>query len=208
MLEERNFSNRIQSIKQLESIVGEQSNLVKRKVIKFVDQHCKDFIAKSPFLVISTSDEFGNCDASPRGDGANFVKVLDDNYLLIPDRPGNKRVDSMRNILKNPKVGLLFIIPGLGETLRINGSAVLIQDEELLDEMKVNGKTPKMAIAIKVEECFIHCAKAFKRSGLWNPETWLSSSDLPAAAKILSEHAKIPDYAAENLEKSYRDELY
>lgn len=114
--------------------------------------------------------------------------------------------------MSNPKIGLLFIIPGLGETLRVNGNATLIEDEEILKELAVKSKTPKLAIAVEVEECFIHCAKAFKRSSLWQPEAWLDSVELPSAAKILTEHARLPNYTVEKmeerLEKGYKERLY
>ncbi|TDL31384.1 pyridoxamine 5'-phosphate oxidase family protein [Jeotgalibacillus sp. S-D1] len=212
MCDKKRFQKVIHSQIELESIVGKPSELVKRKVIHSIDQHCKDFINKSPFVILSTADDAGFCDGSPRGDMPGFVKIINENCLVIPDRPGNKRMDSMRNIIANPKIGLLFIIPGLGETLRINGSAQLIQDEEILQEMAVKGKIPKIAIAVEVEECFIHCAKAFKRSGLWQPDTWLDSGDVPSAAKILNEHARLPDYTVEKmearLEKGYMERLY
>ncbi|PPA70730.1 pyridoxamine 5'-phosphate oxidase family protein [Jeotgalibacillus proteolyticus] len=206
------FEKRIKTNAELENLMGEPSQLVNRKVINYLDQHCKDFIAKSPFLVISTANEDGLCDASPRGDQPGFVKVLNDKYLIIPERPGNKRMDSLRNILANPRVGLLFMIPGLGETLRVNGSAQIIQDDDLLKQLAVQGKTPLAAIAVEAEECYIHCAKAFKRSGLWKKDTWPAPDTLPKAAKILVEHAKLPDVTLEEiearLEESYQKKLY
>ena len=162
--------------------------------------------------MISTSDNLGFCDVSPRGDMPGFVRVLDNKHLIIPERPGNKRIDSMRNILLNPKVGLLFFIPGLGETLRVNGKACLVKDDELLEKMAVKGQKPIVGIGVEVEECFIHCAKAFKRSKLWEPSSWANKETLPSAAKILFEHAKIPnssvDIIAERLQESYTKRLY
>lgn len=208
----QSFPNTIQTIEELREITGNPSELVNNKVISYLDEHCRDFITKSPFLTISTADEFGSCDVSPRGDAAGFVYVLNEKQLIIPERPGNKRMDSMRNILSNPNIGLLFLIPGLGETLRINGKASVIHDEELLEKMAVNGKSPLLGISVDVEECFIHCAKAFKRSELWNPETWADKEELPKGAKILAAHAKLPNVDEEAigkiLEKSYRDTLY
>lgn len=197
---------------ELHSIIGEPSNLVKRKVITYLDNHCRDFISRSPFLVISTSDHSGYCDVSPRGDMPGFALVLDEKHLIIPERPGNKRVDTMRNILSNPKAGLLFLIPGLGETLRVNGKASLVKDDLLLERMAVNGKKPLIGICIEVEECFIHCAKAMKRSGIWDTESWTQKEALPNAAKILLEHTKIPDMSEKDLNKvlqeDYLTELY
>nr|WP_242490913.1 MSMEG_1061 family FMN-dependent PPOX-type flavoprotein [Priestia endophytica] len=130
-----------------------------------------------------------------------FVSILDNNHLLIPERRGNKRMDSLRNILKNPYVGLLFLIPGMGETLRVNGKATLVKDEELLKQLEVEGKVPLIGILVEVEECFIHCAKAFKRSSLWEPEHWLKK--YPSAAKMLAHHVKLPNATEESIQKSF-----
>lgn len=212
MEQNNKFKNTIETEEELRSIIGFPSELVIRKVITDLDHHCYDFISMSPFLVISTSDNLGFCDVSPRGDMPGFVHVLDNKHLIIPERPGNKRIDSMRNILLNPKVGLLFFIPGLGETLRVNGKACLVKDDELLEKMAVKGQKPIVGIVVEVEECFIHCAKAFKRSKLWEPSSWANKETLPTAAKILFEHAKIPnssvDVIAERLQESYTKRLY
>ncbi|PYZ94900.1 phosphohydrolase [Salipaludibacillus keqinensis] len=212
MKETYRFKNTIETEKQLRQMIGFPSELVNKKVISYLDHNCLEFISKSPFLVISTSDEFGFCDVSPRGDKTGFVQVISKKQLVIPERPGNKRIDSMRNILANPRVGLLFFIPGLGETLRVNGNATLVTDEELLDKMAFKGKKPLLGIGVEVEECFIHCAKAFKRSGLWEPTSWMAESLLPSASKILFEHAKLPDTSVESiqerLEESYSKKLY
>ncbi|MEK9197161.1 pyridoxamine 5'-phosphate oxidase family protein [Ureibacillus sp. 179-F W5.1 NHS] len=212
MEQNNKFKNTIETEEELRSIIGFPSELVIRKMITDLDHHCYDFISMSPFLVISTSDNLGFCDVSPRGDMPGFVHVLDNKHLIIPERPGNKRIDSMRNILLNPKVGLLFFIPGLGETLRVNGKACLVKDDELLEKMAVKGQKPIVGIVVEVEECFIHCAKAFKRSKLWEPSSWANKETLPTAAKILFEHAKIPnssvDVIAERLQESYTKRLY
>lgn len=207
-----NFTNKIETEDELRSLIGEPSELVRKKVITKLDENCIEFISKSPFLVIATSDKFGGCDASPRGDTPGFVYVLNEKQLVIPERPGNKRMDTMKNILSNPKVGLLFFIPGLGETLRVNGKAVLLKDNELLEKMAVKGKKPLIAIGIEVEECFIHCAKAFKRSELWNPTIWPQAETLPSSAKIIFEHAKLENTSVESiqqrLEEGYEKRLY
>ncbi len=205
MLLEKKFKRTISSEEELRSLIGTPSELVQKKVIHFIDTNCGEFISKSPFLALATSNHLGLCDVSPRGDGPGFVKVLDEKHLIIPERPGNKRVDSLTNILSNPRVGLLFFIPGLGETLRVNGYATLIQDDEILEQMSVKGKMPLIGIAIEVEECFIHCAKAFIRSGLWNPDSWLEKNDLPSAAKILTEHAKMPEYTSDAMEELLKE---
>ncbi|AJD89831.1 phosphohydrolase [Jeotgalibacillus malaysiensis] len=202
----------IQTEEQLRAYLGEPSQLVQNKVIDHIDEHCRAFISRSPFLTISTADEAGFCDASPRGDAPGFVVVEDDQHLLIPERPGNKRADSLSNLLKNSRIGLLFMVPGLGETLRINGQAVLVTDQTVLEQMSVNGKPPLLAIRVRADECFIHCAKAFIRSGLWKPETWLEKDQLPKPAKIIQAHAKLPDLTEkgveEKLKNSYEHKLY
>lgn len=210
--ENHRFSSTINSEEELRALIGSPSELVNNKVISKMDENCLDFISKSPFLVMSTSDDHGSCDVSPRGDHAGFVLVIDESTLIIPERPGNKRIDSMRNILSNPNVGLIFIIPGLGETLRINGKASLVTDDDLMDKMQARGKKPVLGIGVEIEECFIHCAKAFKRSGLWESESWLVKEELPSAAKMLFEHAKLPDSSEASiqsgLEESYAKRLY
>lgn len=205
------FQHTVDSEEELRALIGTPSELVRNKTISFLDDHCKYFIARSPLLFIATTNHEGS-DVSPRGDMPGFVLVLNEQYLIIPERPGNKRIDTMRNILHNPSVGLNFIIPGLGETLRVNGKALLVRDEPILNKMTVNGKQPDIGIGVKVEESFIHCAQAFKRSGLWDPTSWPLKETLPSAAKILSDHAKLPGQSAEEihrrLEEAYTKRLY
>lgn len=207
-----NFKECITSQEELRNMLGSPSLRGQNKVISTIDEHCREFIGKSPFLVLATSDAAGNCDSSPRGDAPGFVYVLDDQHLIIPERPGNKRVDSMFNIIENPRVGLLFLIPGMGETLRINGEATIIRDADILEKMAVNGKAPLFGIVVKVEQCFMHCGKAFKRSGLWEPEKWSAKEELPNAAKILADHVNLPgmteDVVAEALLDGYKNKLY
>ncbi|GIN63143.1 phosphohydrolase [Robertmurraya siralis] len=205
------FNKMIGSEEELRALVGYPSEIVTKKVVRYLDEHCRTFISLSPFLTMSTADKSGFCDVSPRGDSPGFVLVLNKNYLIIPERPGNKRVDSLSNIISNPKVGLLFFIPGLGETLRVNGKAFIVKDEELLKQMAVNGKTPMLAVAVEVNECFIHCAKAFKRSRLWDSSSWHSKAKLPSAANMLRDHTKLSDYLSEDLEEMLKEdykELY
>lgn len=202
----------IQTQAELTALIGEPSALVRKKVVHTVDEEVRDFISKSPFLVISTSDQYGKCDVSPRGDAPGFVKVLNKQQLLIPERPGNKRMDSLQNILGNPQAGLLFMIPSLGETLRINGRAVIVKDPSLLETLAVNGKVPLLAVGLEVEECFIHCAKAMIRSGLWKQETWMEKQELPSAARILKAHVQMENTSEEELTQrlaeGYRNHLY
>ncbi|MED5051515.1 pyridoxamine 5'-phosphate oxidase family protein [Anoxybacteroides rupiense] len=201
------FQKKVTTEEELRSIMGEPSELVKRKVISYLDHHCQRLISLSPFVVLATADRFGYCDASPRGDMPGFVRVIDEKHLLIPERPGNKRGDSLRNILSNPRIGLLFFIPGWKETLRVNGKACLVRDDAWLEQMAVNKAKPLIAIGVEVEECFIHCAKALLRSKLWQPEAWPSLENFPSAASILHEHARLSDMDVakieERLQKSY-----
>lgn len=197
---------------ELRSLIGFPSELVQNKVISHIDEHCKQFISKSPFLFISTADSNGQCDGSPRGDAAGFVHVVDEKHLVIPERPGNKRIDSLRNILSNPEIGLVFLIPGLGETLRVNGRAFITKDVGLLSAMAVSGKVPSLGIVVVVEECFIHCAKAFRRSNLWVSDSWLSKNELPSPSKIISAHVNLEGITSEIIEarlaEGYAKRLY
>src|SRR5690606_5417582 len=168
----------------------------------------------SPFLVIGTQSREGRADVSPRGDPAGFVKVLDDKTLAIPDRPGNNRLDSLVNILANPNVGLLFLIPGFDETLRVNGVARLAADPGLLEAMSVDGRPPRLAIVVTVREAFLHCAKAFRRSRLWDPAQQRDRRELPSLSKmILDQTTGAPDSEAmrrvdADLEDEYRPTMY
>ncbi|WP_202081394.1 pyridoxamine 5'-phosphate oxidase family protein [Caldalkalibacillus salinus] len=197
---------------ELRTLVGEPSEKIKRKTVPILDEHCQSFIAKSPLLFISTADGNGRCDVSPRGDEPGFVHVYDEKHLMIPDRRGNKRMDTMRNILQNPHTGLVFVIPALGETLRINGKAYITKQTSLLEHMAVQGVTPKLGIIVEVEECFIHCAKAFKRANLWHHQVWPNQDDLPSIPKILSAHINLPDFTPQEVEaylgESYTKRLY
>ena len=150
------------------------------------------FIGRSPFALLATADAAGNTDISPKGDPAGFVKVLDDKTLVIPDRPGNHRADSLENILQNPKVGLIFMIPGKTETLRVSGTATIVKDQALLDSMAVQGRSPALAIAVHVEEAFFHCSKCMIRSGLWKTEQWPDLEGLPRLAETMVEAGKLP----------------
>jgi uncharacterized protein len=206
------FSDVVVSEDEIRKLIGFPSELVNNKAINYLDVHCKEFISLSPIIFISTSNANGQCDVSPRGDAPGFVHILDDKRLIVPERPGNRRIDSMRNILENPMIGLIFIIPGLEETLRVNGEARIIKNKDLLNTMQVNGKTPLLGIGIVVEECFMHCAKAFKRSHLWDHESWIEVEKLPNPALIISKHAsklgKTEGEVSDALKESYTKRLY
>lgn len=205
-------NNLINTEEELRELLGYPSELVSKKTIYQIDGHCKEFLEKSPMLFISTSNKEGLCDVSPRGDDPGFVKTMDENYLIIPERPGNKKCDSLLNILSNPQIGIIFLIPGLKETLRINGKALITKDENILEKHQVNGKIPKLAIIVEVEECYIHCAKAFMRSKFWNKETWISEEGFPNIPKILADHVSSESYNATKISdvliESYKERLY
>ena len=190
---------------ELRALLGNPSERAVKKESAWVDEAGRTFIAHSPFLLLATSDTNGRCDVSPKGDAPGFVRVLDERHLVIPDRPGNKRFDGMRNILQNPHVGLIFLIPGREETLRVNGRAAIVRDEEILSTLAARGKEPVLAIGVEVEECFFHCPKAFRRSGLWEPAGWPDGSLLPTMACVLYEKLQpagktLEEYARESEE--------
>ncbi len=181
--------HRITDIAMLESQYGTPYQPALVKEVDYVHPVYRTFIEASPFVVLSTSGE-GDLDSSPRGDRAGFVTVEDDKTLLIPDRPGNNRFDSLRNILEDPRVALFFLIPGIGETLRINGRATLSVDPDLLSRFVVNGKPPRLVIVVHVETVFFQCSKAVVRADLWNPEKRLERSALPSTGTMLAEVSK------------------
>ncbi|WP_040952064.1 MSMEG_1061 family FMN-dependent PPOX-type flavoprotein [Gorillibacterium massiliense] len=206
------FKDIIDSPEELRSMFNDPSPLVENKVISCMDNHCREFIAKSPIVFIATSDSSGNCDVSPRGDAPGFVLVLDENHLVVPERPGNRRFDSLGNIIQNPKIGLIFIIPGLEETLRLNGKARVIKDKKILQRLEAYGKVPMIGIGVEVEEGFIQCAKAFKRSNLWDYRSWPDKDDLPKPSAIIAEHTKKLKLSeaevASSMKESYEKRLY
>jgi PPOX class probable FMN-dependent enzyme len=194
----------------LRTYFGQVSSLAEKKVLHHVDHFCRDFIALSPFLVLASSDGKGHADASPRGDGPGFVAVLDDKTLLIPDRRGNNRVDTFSNILASPGVGLIFFVPGIDETLRINGQAEITQDEALLAPLAMSGIVPTMGLKVHVEETYFHCGKALLRSRLWKPETRVERNVFPPLGRIIAEQtaAIAVDEAEKTIEEGYRTRLY
>ncbi len=206
------FEERVTSGEELASIVGTPSAIAIKKELKSLDEHMRRFIAHAPFVVISTHGVDGRCDASPRGDAAGFVHVVDDRTLLIPDRPGNRRVDSFRNILETGRIGLLFLVPGFGETLRVNGRAAIIRDEAWLTPLSAQGKRPQLALAVEVEECYLQCAKALLRSKLWEPHDRPALQSLPCAGEMLSDQVQLPEYDAVKmqtlLDGAYKNNLY
>lgn len=194
------FAQPITSVAELREIVGDPGPTASRKVLPGLDDHCRNFIGRSPFVLVGTSSPSLGADVSPRGDAPGFALVLDAKTLLIPDRPGNRRIDSFLNVLENPRVGLLFMVPGVEETLRVNGRAILVRDPELLARMVVQDKTPHLAMAVHVDEAFLHCAKALRRSRLWQAETWPERSVLPTGGQIWIDHSRLNDITAAELD--------
>ena len=185
------------------------------KCLDHLDKHAKNFISRAPFLCIGTQTNEGAADVSHRGDPSGFVKVIDDKTLLIPDRPGNNRLDTLANITNNPNVGMLFMIPGFDETLRLNGKAQLTRDPEILKLMAVNERKPSIAIAVTVQEVFLHCAKAFRRAKLWDPTQIQDRKEMPSLMKMLLDQTTgAPDDSGEmealdaDLEGAYRKSMY
>jgi PPOX class probable FMN-dependent enzyme len=166
-----------------------------RKELPRLDGHCRSFIAKSPFVLIGSSDSNGNADVTPKGDRPGFAAILDNNNIAIPDRPGNNRLDTLENIVVNPAVGLLFLIPGMNETLRINGHARITADAALRESLAVDGKLPVSVTVVSVKAAYMHCAKAFMRSELWKPESWLDRSTLPTLGEILRDQLALAQSA-------------
>jgi uncharacterized protein len=199
----------ITTLEQLREIYPPPAERSLQKEVEHLDEHCRRFISLSPFALISSSNARGDCDVSPKGGPPGFATVLDDRRLLIPDATGNRRLDSLQNMLENPRVGLLFLIPGLGETLRINGSVGLTRDPELLAGLPTGGRPAALGLVVTVEQAYLHCAKCIIRSKLWRPESWASAEELPSAAEILNDHIGIGDVAASaaSLQDSYANRI-
>jgi uncharacterized protein len=180
---------------------GAPTPAVADKVRTVLEDIHRQWLAASPFCLVATADAEGNCDVSPKGDPPGFTLVLDETTIAIPERPGNRRADGFRNVLGNPHVGLVYLVPGRGDTLRINGRARLVRDAPFFDEMVVKGHRPRLALVVEIEQIFFHCAKAFMRSKLWRPETW-NPEALPSRAQI-AKCVERPDVPIEVLEKHY-----
>lgn len=177
----------VEDIREIREIYGEPGERAVKKQLPKLEKHSRAFIALSPFLVMATTDPSGLCDASPKGDAPGFVKVLDDETLLIPDRLGNNRIDTIGNLLECPGIGLIFFVPGLRETLRVNGRARITTDPLLLEPTAVNGKAPRSAFLVTAEEVYFHCGKALIRSDLWNPQKHVAQKDFPSLGRIIAE---------------------
>ena len=200
----------VSTVSELRAIVGEPNKLVKEKVSPRLAPIHRDWLAHSPLCFVATTDADGHIDVSPKGDPPGFVHVIDDSTIAIPERPGNKRVDGYLNVLQRPRAGTLFVVPGRGDTLRINGAATVVADADYFDAMTVAGKRPILALQIAIDEVFFHCAKAFLRSDTWKPDTWRPDA-LPSVAqmvKAMDAGLSLAELEARFSEESMRTELY
>ena len=205
------FQDVVTSEEELRAVVGPATERSIAKVVGVIDEYARRFIAHAPFVFVASAGADGMLDVSPKGDPVGFVKVLDDRTLAIPDRPGNRRLDTFRNVLRNPNVALIFLIPGVTYTLRISGKAIIVRDTELRQEMSVNGKMPDHVLIIDVLHVLSHCPKCMIRSGLWRPEAWPDTSDLPSFAEMLVAHGKLAETVDEMqkiIETGNRERLY
>lgn len=193
----------------LRALYGEKSARAVAKEVIHLDPHCRQFIAASPFMVMSTSGAQG-LDLTPRGDAAGFVCVEDDTHLLIPDRPGNNRLDSLSNLLADPAIGLIFMIPGVRETLRVRGVAEIRDDADLCEKCGFNGKPALTVLRVTITRAYLHCAKSMLRSGLWQPETWAKTRPVPTMGEMLVDHAgaDAPRETDEQMLARYSKSLY
>lgn len=194
----------------LRAHIGATSALVAAKVLPALDPHARAFIALSPFLVLATADGEGRADASPRGDAPGFVAVADDHTLVIPDRPGNRRIDSFRNILANSHVGIIFFVPGVNETLRVNGRAEIVCDPAALAPLAARGKAPGQGLRVHVAESYFHCGKSSIRAGLWDAGRHVPRGAFPSLGQVLADQTRMTTAAEADasLEVAYRDRLY
>lgn len=172
----------VTDVETLREIYPEPKGVSVDKQLRALDEHCRNFIAHAPFLILGTDG-----DVSPKGDNPGFVQILDDKTIVIPDRKGNNRMDSMQNILDNPRVGILFMIPGVNETLRVNGRAHISVDPKITNPLAVNGKVPASAIVVHIEEVYLHCAKALARARIWNPDAHVAKGVIPPAGRIYAD---------------------
>jgi uncharacterized protein len=184
------FEGVVASVDRLRELLPPPRPTTAQKIQSRLDQHCRTFLSLSTFAVIATCSNKGECDSSPRGGPPGFITVLDEHRLLIPESPGNRMADTLRNVIERPRIGMMLVVPGIGETLRINGAAWVIEDASLLAHAPVMDRVPMLGIGVVVQEAFIHCAKAIKRGALWEKAAWPDCSRLPSIARILRDHGK------------------
>jgi PPOX class probable FMN-dependent enzyme len=201
---------RISTVDELHRINGVPHQSIVEKHTAWMTPLIEQFILASPFFLVATSDSEGNIDVSPKGDPAGTVRIIDRRTIVIPDRPGNRRIDGHRNIIANPHIGLIFIIPNVDETVRVNGRAFLSDNAELLESLEIQGKRPKLATVVEIDEVYMHCARAFLRSGLWKPGSWPDPDTVPTLGAIMCEQRELPppDESAGKRNEEYRKILY
>lgn len=200
---------RIETVEELEAAVGVPTPAILEKHTTFTTPLMREYIEQARFFVLATSDADGNCDCSPRGDLISRVLFPDEKILVLPDRPGNRRADSYRNILENPRVGILFLVPGIDEVVRVNGRASLSTDPELLAELAMSGKPAQLAVIVQIDEAYLHCARAILRAKLWDPETWVEPESVPSLRDILAEQHNLKHEDLEPArQEAYRAVLY
>ena len=201
----------ITSREELRAHYGAAHVLAIKKALPALDHHSKAFIARSPFVLIGSSDMAGNGDVTPKGDRPGFVAILDDTTIAIPDRPGNNRLDTFENVIENPAVGLLFVIPGMNETLRVNGLGRITADMALRETFAIEGRVPATVLVVEIKACYMHCAKAFMRSKLWAPESWPARETLPTLGQILRDQVALSESARQldvGLDQAYAKSLW
>jgi PPOX class probable FMN-dependent enzyme len=201
----------IDSHERLREVVGEASADTQRKKITRIERHARTIIEHSPLALLATSAPDGTCDVSPRGDPAGSVLVLDDHTLVLAERPGNRLADSLSNLIDNPHAGLLFVVPGMNETLRVNGRVTIVSDAPFFDRLTVRGKRPRLALVLHVEDLYLHCAKAMLRSSLWDPSTWPERTDIPTMGRMLKDQLALATPVSEldaHLDESSATRLY
>ncbi|AFC29231.1 pyridoxamine 5'-phosphate oxidase-like FMN-binding protein [Paenibacillus mucilaginosus 3016] len=188
------FEDEITTEEELRSVVGFPHEAVVQKSVAVIDDQIRRYIAMSPLFFLSTSHADGSCDVSPRGDVPGFVRVWDEKHLVFPERQGNRRADSLLNLLTNPHAGMVFLIPGMEEVLRINGRARIIRSAKVLSGMQSGNQTPQLGVVVEVQECYIHCSRALKSSAVWNSGTWPRPEELPSSKEMFHAHLKINGY--------------
>jgi PPOX class probable FMN-dependent enzyme len=191
------FDEVIESPQRLRALMRQPTERARNKVIDHIDEICRRFIAASPFVIVASRGADGRLDVSPKGDPAGFVQVLNEKTLAVPDRPGNHRLDTFENLLADPEIGLIFLIPGTGDTLRVSGRALLVRDCALQARLAVENKQPELVVVITVEQAFMHCPKCIVRSRLWLPEHWPDRARVPTLAEAIMAHARPAESAEE-----------
>jgi PPOX class probable FMN-dependent enzyme len=205
------FRDVVTSEAEIRAVTGAAHERAVAKVVPVIDEASRRFIAASPFLFIGTTNADGTAEVSPKGDPAGFVRVLDERTLAIPDRPGNRRHDTFLNLLRDPGIGLIFLVPGVTYTLRVSGTALIVRDAELRASLAVNGREPDHVIVVAVTRVLTHCPKCMIRSGLWTPEAWPSAAGVPTFAEALKAHARLAESVEEvaaSLDTAIRGSLY